>query len=666
VTLNSQNERVCRVNQKLDIRGIKYYQEKVCLDLAAEYELEGNWYCVLHFPDDEKHTNTEFNQIIKDRLQRQDNNFRYVYFSDKVNLANYEFTQDADFREAIFIEDVNFTQTRFTQDADFRRVVFTKTAGFSEAVFTKAAGFSEAVFTQSANFNKTSFNQNANFDKSSFYQSADFRKATFAHHAYFSQAAFTQNADFSHSMFGQNADFSHAIFTQDAGFSGATFTKRADFSTVTFAQFAYFIAVTFIQYAVFRQVKISRYADFRQTRFIQDIDFGGAMFTQDAYFRQVAFTQDAVFRKAIFNQDADFSQAVFTQNADFSHAIFGKNADFNFVTFEESSQIFFQKAEFNYKVNFDLAIFNGYITFAGEGANTVFSHKDVWLSLQHARIEKPERISFYTVKLRPFWFVNIDSRKFIFTDIDWENADGNRKNVEKEIKAVKEYKITERPHRLLRIACRQLAVNSEENNRYEEASNFRQIAMETEWLEKSERYKAWFRWKLLHPRLKKKERPWWVKSFFRYLQLQRSVLNFIAKVSEPIARFFYWLPQYDFLLLAYRRLSNYGEGWRLAFVILFMIWLIPAALYMTPVCSFVRWEAKAETIEQFKQSESEKIIESLGTGEAMIYSLNVMALQKPEPKAADSLTKTIVGLETILAPIQAALLALAIRRKFMR
>jgi len=43
-----------------------------------------------------------------------------------------------------------------------------------------------------------------------------------------------------------------------------------------------------------------------------------------------------------------------------------------------------------------------------------------------------------------------------------------------------------------------------------------------------------------------------------------------------------------------------------------------------------------------------------------------MSLQKPEPKPLTGTAQTLVLLETILGPLQAALLALAIRRKFMR
>jgi hypothetical protein len=52
--------------------------------------------------------------------------------------------------------------------------------------------------------------------------------------------------------------------------------------------------------------------------------------------------------------------------------------------------------------------------------------------------------------------------------------------------------------------------------------------------------------------------------------------------------------------------------------------------------------------------------------DALLYSAGVMALQKPEPAPANKRAKLFVLLETILGPVQAALLALAIRRKFMR
>ncbi len=50
---------------------------------------------------------------------------------------------------------------------------------------------------------------------------------------------------------------------------------------------------------------------------------------------------------------------------------------------------------------------------------------------------------------------------------------------------------------------------------------------------------------------------------------------------------------------------------------------------------------------------------------ALSYSASVMTLQKPEPSPS-IVVRGLVTLETIMGPVQAALLALAIRRKFMR
>ncbi len=51
---------------------------------------------------------------------------------------------------------------------------------------------------------------------------------------------------------------------------------------------------------------------------------------------------------------------------------------------------------------------------------------------------------------------------------------------------------------------------------------------------------------------------------------------------------------------------------------------------------------------------------------AFSYSAGVMMLQKPEPGQAATVAQSLVLLETLLGPAQAALLLLAIRRKFMR
>ena len=81
---------------------------------------------------------------------------------------------------------------------------------------------------------------------------------------------------------------------------------------------------------------------------------------------------------------------------------------------------------------------------------------------------------------------------------------------------------------------------------------------------------------------------------------------------------------------------------------------------------FARWEPRVATQQEAAEARRDEVGESLRWPRALTYSLGVMTLQKPEPRPATNAAQSLVMLETILGPVQAALLALAIRRKFMR
>lgn len=164
--------------------------------------------------------------------------------------------------------------------------------------------------------------------------------------------------------------------------------------------------------------------------------------------------------------------------------------------------------------------------------------------------------------------------------------------------------------RLLGKVYRDIATNCEEGHYYESASKFRYLAMD---LQRREHAKGYAFWGLV----------WW-----------------------------YWLA------------SGYGERVLRAFVVLAIIWFASALLYMG--VGFARWEPHVGSIEEVRQEPPNVAGEPLSLPRALIYSAGVMTLQKPTPRPATTPAQTIVMLETILGPVQAALLALAIRRKFMR
>jgi hypothetical protein len=409
----------------------------------------------------------------------------------------------------------------------------------------------------------------------------------------------------------QDYNFRGVWFPDKLDFSKFEFNAEVDFSSATFSAVAYFRAATFRAGVYFRS----------------------ATFRAEANFIAATFRAVAYFRAATFNAKADLLFATFSAGAYFNYATFRAGADFGSATFRALAD--FYSATFNAEANLGSATFGAQVRFAGDVERRVFV-KQSSLNFQFASIAKPEQVSFHTLTLRPHWFVNMDARKFEFTNVDWDWRDTNE-----EVEGLKRNKVS-LPHRMLAIACRQLAVNAEENNRYEEASRFRFMAMDArrlKWQEKLEGNFFKAQSKALGKALTKTS-----------VRLGRSLRRRRAAQGRTRIRFkrflrVYW-KDFDLLHWLYWAASGYGEKITRAFVLLMMIWIFFAALYT--LTGHIRVHRATDV---------------LG---AVNYSLNVMALQKPEPKSVAGLTPLLITFETILGPVQAALLALAIRRKFMR
>lgn len=405
----------------------------------------------------------------------------------------------------------------------------------------------------------------------------DFRGVWFPHEVDFSYLEFSTAADFSYAAFSAEADFESATFSEDADFRSATFCAEAFFSTATFSVGANFSSATFSAVAY----------------------FFAATFSEDTYFSEATFGADTYFSAATFNSDADFSEATFGANADFNLSVFHSRADFSRASFNDSIH-FFESAT-------DRLLEDGTLDAMALG-------KDPSLDFQHVRIEHPERFAFHTLNLRPHWFVNVDSRQFVFSDVGWE---WGRISIYQEIAALESNGISS-PNRLLAIACRQLAENAEANNRYEEASRFRYWAMD---LARRTKWKDWSFWKT------------------------------------------------DWLHMLYWAVSGYGERILRALGVLAAVWIAFVLLYthvgfaqQSPTPS----NEGASSATAASMTVEDRVGQPLEFPRALTYSLAVMSLQKPEPKPLTGTAQTLVLLETILGPVQAALLALAIRRKFMR
>jgi hypothetical protein len=516
-------------------------------------------------------------------------------------------SKDFNFEGVCFPEGWRFGNLDIEGPANFSRAVFNCDAYFSNTTFRSTASFEGAIFNDDSSFDRATFIGEVNFSKVIFQKDANFRNTKFAAYSNFWRCTFKGRAEFDYSVFGQTASFWPAIFESTASFSNAKFVRGN------------FRASEFKAKAVFTWCVFDR-AEFTDAAFSQDADFFDARFVGDANFVSATFKALAQFRFSEFNGDTHFTSATFNGRTDFRHCIF--------------------KSIVGYSAEYGRGGFG----------------RDAVCDFRHTRFEAPKRVSFHSMRLRPHWFINTDARDFQFTDVQWignlrrkliaveigeirqreEQEDKEaaqwRANYLKEMEAYGDQFTVERLkkedeelvstradnigqqrtrfNRLLATTCRQLAGNAEENHRYEEAAKFRYWAMDARRLED---WKGFAFWRL----------SWW-----------------------------YWLA------------SGYGERVFRAFFCLLVVWLLFALLYTQVgfAPKIPRYPGESEDI----VARRAEIGEPLDWSRATTYSLGVITLQKPEPRPVTVWAQRLVIFETILGPLQAALLALAIRRKFMR
>jgi uncharacterized protein YjbI with pentapeptide repeats len=429
-----------------------------------------------------------------------------------------------------------------------------------------------------------------------------FKGMHFADSTDFSDAVFNRGADFSDAVFDKKVNFNGAIgLGAGVGFSRAHFKEEVDFSLVKFSLGVGFKQTKFDKLVRFNGAQIHFGAIFESVNFHAGASFLNTKFPANVFFMYSTFGGKTYFTDTIFNSEADFSNCTFEAEVYFFKTVFHGKADFSTVTF--SGDVEFNKASFHKEAIFRDAVFKTYLGFWGYSDERIFLENSSVI-FQYAKIEEPDHVSFHTLTLRPHWFVNVDARKFDFTNVDWQGG------LREEVKNLEKYDVLQ-PYRLFAITCRHLAVNAEENHRYEEASRFRYMAMEARRQEEGHGFAVW-------------TLRWW-----------------------------YWLA------------SGYGERVLRASLVLVGIWLLFSLLY-TQV-GFLRWEPRLTSeSEAVTANRDETGAPLTSLTRSLAYSASVLTLQKPEPRTATRWAHALVILETILGPVQAALLALAIRRKFMR
>jgi uncharacterized protein YjbI with pentapeptide repeats len=509
------------------------------------------------------------------------------------------------------------------QDFDFSGVWFPQDIDFSDLTMTKVS-FRKAILKVHVRFNKTKFISKADFRGAEFvyvdFSGAQFMEVDFKD-AHFKRALFFK------ARFAGDAHFNPAQFATRAEFAGAEFCGRANFGNARLIE-AYFANAKFANVADFGRVEFAG-PNFSKTQFSGLANFAEATFSGTPIFKTAHFVETN-FSKAKFNTGAAFEDVTFRGDADFNAASFSAATTFNNTEFERKA--FFNGTEFGLT-----SVSNGEsgpIT-TGEGQNkkvvlftnstfkdrVVFENNafapDVTLRFNGTVFEHANRVMFHNLNLRPMWFIGVDSRGLQFINVRWRKL-RSPKLISGEIRTLEDQGVVA-AYESLEIACRQLAANAEENSRYEEAARFRLIAnaakRKKSWRNLTARPGKWESWSNLNPLL--------------------------------------WL---------YGLLSGYGERVMQAAFVLVGIALIFALLFYVGQRKEGWWQPRQED-PKLSVQQAAKLRDFR---EAVIYSLNVMALQKPSPAPDAAVARVLVLLETVLGPLQAALLALAIRRKFMR
>lgn len=570
-------------------------------------EVNGRKYCVLHYPALSKAE--DFWKALQHRLDEQNKyylNFVGVWFPRALFFVDQTFASAVDFSNARFSSYVHFGRAEF-EDVNFSGAQFTGHANFDGATFLGTAKFFNADFRGDAFFRLVTFVGNSDFTQSTFSGRADFVGVEVKADVNFYLAKFDKMADFSAARLPvSDPSVRSTVQWRRSRFHNASFIET-EFTQCNF-KMACFAKVQFNRAVISHGVNFS-VTDFKESNFTGSLltgsNFDGAFFLKTPNFNKTVFSGTTVFSTARF-PSADFSEAVFSGNADFSSAKFETSlSKYELERLRACCEIGDDATNQSelVRVSFDRTTFKDGLLVK----TTDFFQDRYLLTFDDAVFERPERVKFQSVSMPPHSFMNVDPRKFHFADVRWGFID--RRTALREARAAlgKHQRLYSGP--MLELAYRQLAVNAEENNRYEEAANLRYLAME---VARSMRWRRvdWLRLS------------WW-----------------------------YWL------------LSGYGERVRRAFAALIIIWLTFAVVYWS-WSDATWWQAKQQN--QNATEKSELVAPRLTFVEALLYSGGVMALQKPEPLPANKRAKLFVLLETILGPVQGALLALAIRRKFMR
>lgn len=166
----------------------------------AEYLVEGERYCILHAPTDEKEYSL-FECTVLEKMESGEPDFRGAWFPNNFDIS-----------QRTFDTLVDFSYAHFQGHCFFNIVTFKETVFFLNAKFLGNTAFQHCNFHSTAYFNHASFGSYITFRFAEFMDGCLFWESQFCHVADFQKTNFHQVVDFSGTRFTNPVDFTQASF----------------------------------------------------------------------------------------------------------------------------------------------------------------------------------------------------------------------------------------------------------------------------------------------------------------------------------------------------------------------------------------------------------------------------------------------------------------------
>ena len=245
---------------------------------------------------------------------------------------------------------------------------------------------------------------------------------------------FEENVVFARATFNRSeANFIEAIFKQKANFEEARFEAVTTFGGAEFGE-AIFKSADFHSRVSFGNSRFGSLADFGTAAFRVQADFNNASF-EAGNFTFTRFCGGASFFRATFHGTASFDWAEFSELAEFGHAAFDGRASFERAKFGSAR---FGAARFQLGATFDGATFSGEAEFQLSTFGSDSTGNKVVADFSDVQFEKPTRVWFTQVNkgskggLRAR-FLNCDVEHVNLEDVRWHRRRSGRMVLQDEL-----------------------------------------------------------------------------------------------------------------------------------------------------------------------------------------------------------------------------------------